>query len=32
MSQYGANVFAKNGYRYDEILAHYYPSAQLVSG
>lgn len=30
MSQYGANVMAKNGSGYAEILAHYYPGATLV--
>lgn len=30
MSQYGANVMAKNGAGYAEILAHYYPGAVLV--
>lgn len=30
MSQYGANVMAKNGADYAEILAHYYPGAVLV--
>lgn len=30
MSQYGANVMAKNGSGYAEILAHYYPGAALV--
>lgn len=29
MSQYGANVMAKNGCGYEEILAHYYPGAEL---
>ena len=32
MSQYGANVMAKAGSDYREILAHYYTGAQLVSG
>ena len=32
MSQYGANVYAKNGWSYDAILAHYYPGTELVSG
>ena len=32
MSQYGANVYAKNGYSYADILAHYYPGTELVSG
>ena len=32
MSQYGANVYAKNGYTYDQILAHYYSGTELVSG
>lgn len=31
MSQYGANVYAKNGYTYADILAHYYPGTELVS-
>lgn len=31
MSQYGANVYAKNGYLYKDILAHYYPDTELVS-
>jgi len=31
MSQYGANVFAKQGLSYREILAHYYPETQLSS-
>lgn len=30
MSQYGANVMAKNGSKYTEILAHYYPGTTLV--
>ena len=30
MSQYGANVLAKNGESYADILAHYYPGAELV--
>ena len=30
MSQYGANVMAKSGADYREILAHYYPGTQLV--
>ena len=29
MSQYGANVMAKNGFDYKEILAHYYPDTEL---
>ncbi len=29
MSQYGANVMAKNGFDYKEILAHYYPQTEL---
>jgi stage II sporulation protein D len=29
MSQYGANVMAKNGSTYTEILSHYYPGASL---
>lgn len=31
MSQYGANVYAKQGWDYKEILAHYYPETQLTS-
>ena len=31
MSQYGANVFAKQGMDYRGILAHYYPNTQLTS-
>ena len=30
MSQYGANIMAKNGSDYTEILAHYYPGTELV--
>lgn len=30
MSQYGANTMAKAGETYNEILAHYYPGAELV--
>lgn len=30
MSQYGANVMAKEGRSYEEILAHYYPGTELV--
>lgn len=29
MSQYGANGMAKEGYSYQKILSHYYPSTQL---
>ena len=29
MSQYGANGMAKEGYNYEQILAHYYPNTQL---
>lgn len=29
MSQYGANGMAKEGYNYEQILAHYYPKTQL---
>lgn len=29
MSQYGANVMAKNGFDYEEILSHYYPQTKL---
>ena len=32
MSQYGANVYAKQGWSYQEILAHYYPDTQLTTG
>ena len=31
MSQYGANVYAKQGWGYADILAHYYPDTQLTS-
>lgn len=31
MSQYGANVMAKNGFSYAEILAHYYPDTTLAA-
>lgn len=31
MSQYGANVMAKNGSDYTEILAHYYPGTELIA-
>ena len=31
MSQYGANVMAREGADYREILAHYYPGTQLTS-
>jgi len=30
MSQWGAYGFAKHGWRYDRILAHYYPGTQLA--
>ncbi|MEL7570525.1 MAG: stage II sporulation protein D [Eubacteriaceae bacterium] len=30
MSQYGANGYAKNGYKYDQILQHYYLGAEIV--
>lgn len=30
MSQYGANVMARAGSSYDEILRHYYPGTELV--
>ena len=30
MSQYGANVLARQGESYADILAHYYPGAELV--
>ena len=29
MSQYGANVMAKNGFSYQEILLHYYPNTEI---
>jgi len=29
MSQYGANVMAKDGFDYKEILSHYYPETEL---
>ena len=29
MSQYGANSMAKNGYKYDEILKHYYSGIEI---
>lgn len=32
MSQYGANVMAKDGSDYTQILAHYYPGTTLTSG
>lgn len=32
MSQYGANVLASRGLDYCEILEHYYPGTELVSG
>lgn len=31
LSQYGANVYAKQGWDYAAILAHYYPGTQLTS-
>ncbi len=31
MSQYGANVMAKNGSTWREILAHYYPGTSLTT-
>ena len=31
MSQYGANIYAKQGWSFEEILAHYYPDTQLSS-
>ena len=30
LSQHGANLMAKNGADYREILAHYYPGTELV--
>ena len=30
MSQYGANVMAKNGFSSEEILSHYYPNTKLA--
>ena len=29
MSQYGANGMAKEGYKYDEILKHYYKGVEI---
>jgi stage II sporulation protein D len=29
LSQQGANLLAKDGWRYDEILAHYYPGTEI---
>ena len=31
MSQYGANVMARDGADYRQILAHYYPGTELTS-
>ena len=31
MSQYGANVMAKNGSTWQEILTHYYPGTSLTT-
>ena len=31
MSQYGANIYAGEGWDYREILAHYYPGTQLTT-
>lgn len=31
MSQYGANVMAKKGYKYDEILKYYYSGVKLMN-
>jgi stage II sporulation protein D len=31
MSQYGANIMAKNGSDYAGILAHYYPGTELIA-
>ena len=31
MSQYGANYMAKSGYKYDEILKHYYTDIEIVN-
>lgn len=31
MSQYGANYMAKSGYKYDEILKHYYTDVEIVN-
>lgn len=31
MSEYGANVMAKNGYNYDEILKYYYSGIKIVN-
>lgn len=30
MSQYGANGYAKQGYKYDEILLHYYQDVEII--
>ena len=30
MSQYGANAMAKMGYKYDEILKHYYTGVKIM--
>ena len=30
MSQYGANIMAKSGIGYREILAHYYPGTEFA--
>ena len=32
MSQFGANAMAKDGAGWQEILAHYYPAAELTEG
>lgn len=32
MSQYGANIMAKQGNSYKEILGHYYPGTEVVKG
>ena len=31
MSQYGANGMANNGYKYDEIIKHYYQGVNIIS-
>ena len=30
MSQVGANYYAKNGYTFDEIIAHYYTGVDVT--
>ena len=31
MSQYGANYMAQDGYKYDDILKHYYKGVKIVN-